>query len=80
MSSVSKGPRWVRQIYWDGGEECIRASASWEQAAKSLEGLVKMGRVNFAHERALAARLAPANAIMAALGYPAQVRYPGVCK
>jgi hypothetical protein len=61
------------QVYWDGGEECIRAAASWEQAAKSLDGLVKMGRVNFAHERTLAATLAPANAVMAALGYPAQV-------
>eukprot|EP00238_Polyblepharides_amylifera_P001730 CAMPEP_0196573648 /NCGR_PEP_ID=MMETSP1081-20130531/3513_1 /TAXON_ID=36882 /ORGANISM="Pyramimonas amylifera, Strain CCMP720" /LENGTH=719 /DNA_ID=CAMNT_0041891429 /DNA_START=306 /DNA_END=2462 /DNA_ORIENTATION=+ len=59
---------WIIQIYHDGSEECQRAAASWEQASKSLDGIVRMGRVDYQNERQLAAQLAPGNPILAALG------------
>lgn len=50
---------WLVQVYHDASELCQRASPVWEQTARSLEGIAKLGRVNIALHPKLAARVAP---------------------
>lgn len=54
----SKRP-WLIQVYHDASEPCQRAAPVWEQTARSLDGIVKLGRVNIASHPALAAKVAP---------------------
>eukprot|EP00240_Pyramimonas_obovata_P004210 CAMPEP_0118940246 /NCGR_PEP_ID=MMETSP1169-20130426/30931_1 /TAXON_ID=36882 /ORGANISM="Pyramimonas obovata, Strain CCMP722" /LENGTH=373 /DNA_ID=CAMNT_0006884685 /DNA_START=153 /DNA_END=1270 /DNA_ORIENTATION=+ len=67
---------WIIEVYHDGSEECKRAASSWEQAAKSLEDMARFGRVNYQRERTLSAKLAPKNAVLAALGGALQAVSP----
>eukprot|EP00854_Cymbomonas_tetramitiformis_P014093 gene14093-16666_t len=62
---------WLVQIYHDGSDDCQRAAASWEQAAKSLEGIAKLGRVNYQDQQQLVSKLAPGH-WLAAFGGTAQ--------
>jgi hypothetical protein len=43
------------------------------QAAKGLDDLARLGRVNYQQDRTLSARLAPRNSLAAALGAVLQV-------
>eukprot|EP00899_Mesostigma_viride_P018133 jgi/Mesvir1/26320/Mv22500-RA.1 len=48
---------WLVQVYYDGSPECQRFAPVWEDVARSLEGIVRLGRVDFNAEQALARRL-----------------------
>ena len=55
------GPRsgaWLVQVYADASAECQRLAPLWENAARSLEGAVHLGRVDAKAQYALAAQLA----------------------
>lgn len=53
---------WLLQVYADAGEGCQRFAPLWETAARSLEGVVRLGRVDSHAQPTLARQLAGASA------------------
>ena len=50
---------WLVQVYHDGSELCQRVAPVWEQTARAMDGVTRLGRVNIAHYPELAAKVAP---------------------
>jgi curved DNA-binding protein CbpA len=53
------GNSWLIEVYDDASEPSQRASSSWEQASRALDGFAKFGRVNQKLYRRLAVKVAP---------------------
>ena len=58
-NNAGSGNSWLIEIYDDASEPSQRASSSWEQAARELDGFAKFGRVNRKLYRRLAVKVAP---------------------
>lgn len=50
---------WLVQVYHDGSEMCQRVAPVWEQTARAMDGVARLGRVNIALYPELAAKVAP---------------------
>jgi len=57
--NAASGNTWLIEVYDDASEPSQRASSSWEQAARALDGFAKFGRVNQKLYRQLAVKVAP---------------------
>jgi curved DNA-binding protein CbpA len=58
-NNAGNGNTWLIEVYDDASEPSQRASSSWEQAARALDGFAKFGRVNQKLYRQLAVKVAP---------------------
>ena len=58
-NNAANGNTWLIEVYDDASEPSQRASSSWEQAARALDGFAKFGRVNQKLYRQLAVKVAP---------------------
>jgi len=45
-NNINNKVSWLIEVFDDSSEPCRRASPSWEQAARALDGFAKFGRIN----------------------------------